>query len=180
MMQGNIERLLKNYSNARRSWESWCFMVNIDVKTVRFDLARHIKNDTFLSHFLYLALKDYYIEMYKILKESKNNEDNIFSLLKNFIDTNPETNSSAKASLEELNKIQPIIKKMCDIRDKFYAHLDKDYKNYIYKGIAVGEDRQCFIAVENGIISLTSLVTLQTYLDEIPSRDEFKLELSSA
>jgi len=179
-MEENLQRLLKSYSNARRSWESWCFMVNIDVKTVRFDIARHIKNDKFLSHYLYLSLKDYYIEMYKILKVSKNNKDNIFRLLNSFIETNPEKNGQAKSSIEELNKIQPTIKKMCDIRDKFYAHLDKDYKDYIYKGIAVGEDTQCFIVVETAIIALTSRETLQSFLDEIPSRDEFKLELSSA
>lgn len=179
-MEANIERLLKNYSNARRSWESWCFMVNIDVKTLRFDIARHIEKDNFLSHYLYLSLKDYYIEMYKILKESKNSEDNIFRLLKILIETNPEKGFQAKLCLEELDKIQPIIKKMCDIRDKFYAHLDKDYKNYIYKGIAISEDTQCFIAVEKAIITLTSRETLQSYLDEIPSRDDFKIELSSA
>ena len=155
-------------------------MVNIDVKTVRFDIARHIKNDNFLSHYLYLSLKDYYIEMYKILKVSKNNDDNIFRLLNSFIDSNPEKSGPAKSSLEELNKIQSTTKKMCDIRDKFYAHLDKDYKEYIYKGIAVEEVTKCFIAVETAIIALTSRETLQSFLDEIPSRDEFKFELSSA
>ena len=177
-MEESIQRLLKNYTNARRSWESWCFMVNLNVKIVRFDMAQYIKNDNFLSHYLHLSLKDYYIEMYKILKESKNNIDNIFLLLKTFIENNPEKNVPAKLSLEELNRIRPIIENMCDIRDKLYAHLDKDYKNYLYERRAVSEDIECFIAVENAIIALTSQETLQSFLDEIPSRDEFKLELS--
>lgn len=179
-MEQNLKRLLKNYSNARRSWEAWCFMLNIEVETVRFDVARHIKNNNLLSHFLYLAMKDFYIEMYKIIKESKNNEDNIFRLLNILIETNPEKSEQAILNLNELKKIEPIIKTMCDTRDKYYAHLDKDYENYIYKGIKIGDDKKCFYVVEQAIITLSSRETLQSYLDAIPSRNEFRLEIGSA
>ncbi len=176
-MEQNLKRLLKNYSNARRSWEVWCYMLNIEVETVRFDIARYIKNDNFLSHFLYLSMKDFYIEMYKIIKESKHNEDNVFHLLNTLIKTNPEKSEQAKLNLNELKKIEPIIKTMCDIRDKYYAHLDKDYENYIYRGFKIGDDKKCFYAIEQALITLSSKEMLQSYLDAIPSRNEFRLEI---
>lgn len=180
-MESNLKRLLKNYSNARRSWEAWCFMVNVGVKTPRFDIATHIKNDSFLSLYLYLSMKDFYIEMYKVIKKSKNinNKDNVFLLLETIIKTNPEKSEQAKLNLSELEKIQPIIDTMCNLRDKFYAHLDEDYENYIYKGVGIKDDLKCFFAVEQAIITLTSVETLQACLSEIPSRNDFKFELHS-
>jgi hypothetical protein len=179
-MDDSLKRLLKNYSNARRSWEVWCFMVNYNVKTSRVDLPRHFRKDSFLSHYLYLSLKDYYIEMYKIVKYSKKNEDNIFALLQTQIDNKTNRADQAKICLDELNKIESIIKTICNIRDKFYAHLDKDYQDYIYKGVSVEDDIPCFIAIEKAIIALTSTEILQSYLDEIPSRDDFAFTLNKA
>ena len=123
-MDEETKRLLKNYSNARRSWEVWCFMVNYEVKAVRFDLGKHFRHDNFLSHYIYLSMKDYYIEMSKVVKKTKNNKDNIFYLLQTQIDSKTERSLEAQKCLDELSGIEVVIQAICTLRDKFYAHLD--------------------------------------------------------
>ena len=38
MNDKETERLLKNYSNARKSWEGWCYLSNIDLKENNSDI----------------------------------------------------------------------------------------------------------------------------------------------
>ena len=80
-MQSKITRLLKNFSNARRSWECWCFMVNFNLDNPNLQIVSVVNANPLLFHLRYLSLKDFYIELYKILKNSKNNSDNIFAQL---------------------------------------------------------------------------------------------------
>jgi len=150
-------------------------MVNFDLKGSKFETAKYIRGNDLLFHLCYLALKDFHIEMYKILKESNNNKDNIFALLKNLVTESEIKRDSAKQNLFELEQNRENINKLCTIRDKFYAHLDEDYENYINQGIPLTDILNCFVAIENSIITLTSLPTLQSYLDRIPSKDELKL-----
>ena len=174
-MTSSFDRLIKNYSNARRNWESWCFMINVDCENNYPELPFYIRNDNFLSHYLYLSFKDFYIEIYKVVKKSS--EDNIFNMLKKFISTNNDNVNACKA-LEDLNNIDPLITKICNIRDKYYAHLDKNFESYINSNTtSVIEYYKCFIAIENAIIVLSSKEMLQTYLDEIPSRNDFSFKI---
>ena len=82
-MTSAIKRLLKNYSNARQSWESWCYMINYNCKERDSTIPKYIDTNELLFHLRYLAMKDFHIELYKILKQTKNNQDNIFTLLEN-------------------------------------------------------------------------------------------------
>jgi len=174
-MEPQIERLLKNYSNARRSWEVWCFMVNFNLKEKSFDTAQYISTNELLSHLRYLAMKDFYIEMYKILKRSNNNKDNIFVLLKNLKLSNKYKSQEVENSLSKLEQTRLTIDSICTVRDKFYAHLDKDYEKYLSIGIPLNDILKCFKAIETSIITLTSLKMIRSYLDKIPSRDELRL-----
>ena len=66
------------------------------------------------------------------------------------------------------------INRICDLRDKFYAHLDKEYEAYI-GAISVQDILKCFVTIEQIIITLSSQEVLQKYLDDIPSKNDLKL-----
>jgi hypothetical protein len=174
-MTDQIERLLKNYCNARKSWEAWCYLSNFNLDPPQFDTKRSVDKNELLSHLRYLALKDFHIEFYKMTKESKNNGDNIFDLLKTFAATSPEKQQEVTDRLSDLESERQTIDSICALRDKFYAHLDKKYESYIYKGATLTGILNSFIAIEKAIITLTSLATIQARLDEIPSRYDFRL-----
>lgn len=174
-MNTPIDRLLKNYSNARRSWETWCFMVNFNLKDPKPDIANYVLNNELLSHLRYLAFKDFHIEMYKIIKNTKNNEDNIVFLLEKLKVDDETKREVIEKNLLELKNNSTTIELICKTRDKFYAHLDKNYESYKDIGLSMPMALNCFIAVENSIITLTSREILQTYLDKIPSKDDMHL-----
>ena len=176
-MNISIDRLLKNYSNARRSWEAWCFMANFNLKPPQPKVCEYIDKDDLLFHLRYLAFKDFHIEMYKILKDSKKNQnkDNIFYLLEKLSSENKRKHSAAQKRLIQLTRSKTTIDRICETRDKFYAHLDKEYENYQGKVLNLLWVLDCFVAVEKAIITLTSRKILQSHLDNIPSKDDCKL-----
>jgi hypothetical protein len=176
-MTPNIERLLKNYSNARQSWETWCFMINFNCD--KHDRARleYIDKNDLLFHLRYLALKDFHIEMYKVLKQGKYDSDSVFKLLKESKENDKTKENAVNSNLFELEQNRVTIDELCDIRDKFYAHLDKDYQKYLITEMKLNDILNCFIAIEKSIITITSLEHLQSYLDKIPSRNDLTLPI---
>ncbi len=123
-MLPSILRLLKNYSNARQSWEAWCFMINFNCdKSDKARLAYIDKNDL-LFHLRYLALKDFHIEIYKVVKQGRFDTDSIFKLLKEAAESDKTKVNIVEANIFELEQNRKIIDELCDISDKFYAHLD--------------------------------------------------------
>lgn len=180
-MQDRINRLLLNYSNARKSWESWCFMNEISLNgneifrsSQNESILKTVEGNVLLAHFRYLALKDFYIEMYKIVKDSSSSRDNIFLLLREALIHNPNLRSQIENTLKNLEILKPEIKKITDIRDKIYAHLDPGYDKY-FNHFRLESYYDMFIAIENSIIILTSKDEFQKVLDLIPSRNEFYL-----
>ncbi|MDP2386829.1 MAG: hypothetical protein Q8M29_10690 [Bacteroidota bacterium] len=173
-MDNTIDRLTYSYSNARKSWETWCFLVNLDLKTTNDKILKYVENNELLQHFRFLSFKDFHIELYKILKDSRNNQDNIFRLLRDIPNTDERKNNTDKR-LAELTEHLEFINKLLDTRDKYYAHLDKDYEKHIKEGRTVNDIYYLFQCVEQAIIALTSLEYLTSHLDKIPSRDEFTL-----
>ena len=174
-MSNSIDRLIKNYCNARKSWEAWCFMsgLNNDLKQEFRASKLKVDNSPLLSHLRYLAMKDYHIELYKVLKNTTNNKDNIFTLLEKKIRSNQKNKLEEEKALQELNAKLPIINDHCNIRDKFYAHLDKKYEDYIsIKGYVV-DTGNLFFLVEKAIIVLTSDKRLKMELAKIESRDDY-------
>jgi hypothetical protein len=181
-MTDKIERLLKNYTNARQSWDSWYFMTSgglMDLLTMRQDYStspkKKVDENVLLSYLRYLAFKDYHIEIYKIVKDSNNTKDNIFLLLKEFATLRPDLKKHIESNLKELAELQTEIKRLTDLRDKFYAHLDADYLNY------GGQDTldhyfKVFTAVENAIITLTSKNDFETLRSKINS-DLYHLDI---
>ena len=68
-----------------------------------------------------------------------------------------------------------IVNDHCDIRDKFYAHLDKDYETYTSKKSYVADTGNLFYIVEMGIIALTSEEQLKKELEKIDSSDDYSV-----
>jgi hypothetical protein len=163
------ERLLLNYSNARKSWEGWCYLNNIDLKNENSAIRKTADENELLFHCRYLLLKDLHIELYKIIrKKDRTSPDNIFKLLK-------ECNSeSAQSLLVELNNFQDKLDSLTGTRDKFYAHLDDDYLDYI-KSFKIDDYYKTFEFIESAIIILGKKTELYDALKLIPSRDEFTL-----
>ena len=174
-MNTPTDRLLINYSNARRSWESWGFMMNWNLEKPKPEVVEYILKNELLSHLRYLAFKDFHIEMYKIIKDSSRNSDNIFSLLKKRQTQDTSKYEIIDKNIGELIKNTTAINLICDTRDKFYAHLDKNHESYNGIRLSVPMALNCFIAVENAIMTLTSREILQSHLDNIPSRDDLHL-----
>jgi hypothetical protein len=178
-MTPNIERLLKNYSNARQSWEAWCFMINFNCDNPNKARLAYIDKNDLLFHLRYLALKDFHIEIYKVLKQGKYDTDSIFKLLKQTAMSDKSKENKVAYNISELEQNRTTIDELCDIRDKFYAHLDKDYEKYLITGTKLADILKCFIAIEQSIITITSLEFLQSYLDNIPSRNDLTLLIES-
>ena len=175
-MLKSVDRLIKNYLNARKSWEAWCFMTglnnNLELKS---GLVReNVDNNPLLFHLRYLAMKDYHIELYKVLKESSSNKDNIFNLLEKRIKSNPKNVSSLEIALKKLRKEEVVIKDICNIRDKFYAHLDKNFKKYL-SNKKLENKQYLFSVIEEIIILLTSYEELMSNLNTIESREDYSL-----
>ena len=129
----SIDRLLKNYLNARKSWESWCFMsgLNNDLELKSNLVSKKVDNNPLLFHLRYLAMKDYHIELYKVLKNSSSNKDNIYILLEKRIKSNPKNLSDLEIVYKKLKDEELVVKDLCDIRDKFYAHLDNNFEKFL-------------------------------------------------
>lgn len=119
-------------------------------------------------------MKDYYIESYKVLKDSKKNPDNIFLQLRELSDKNPEQKITVEIHLNELAKHNEIIKRICNLRDKFYAHLDKEYEKHT-DAVPVDKILRCFEAIEKAIATLTSDEILHQHLANIPSRNNLSI-----
>lgn len=177
-MNASIERLIKNLCNARRSWEVWCFMsgLNNNLKQVNREVRQKVEDDKLLFHLRYLAMKDYYIELYKVLKKSTNNKDNIFKLLESNLEiSSPEKKVLISEAIDGLTSANEIISDVCNVRDKFYAHLDHDYESYISRKSYVKDTLHLFCLIESGIIALTSKDVLVKHLNKIPSWDEYTI-----
>ena len=136
------ERLIFNYTHARRSWESWCYMVNYDVKVDNTEISDFVTNDNLLVHLRYLGLKDFHVEITKIIKESNNYSDNIFKLLKAITNHDNPKKADALKNLEELNNCSEIIKSIIAARDKYFAHLDPDFNEYL-KSLSILDINHC-------------------------------------
>ena len=165
----SIERLLKNYFNARKSWEGWCYLNNLHLKKNTPSIRQYADKNELLFYLRYLIFKDVHIELYKIIKDNKStSRDNIFELLRK---CNSEDSDNL---LIELNKFKNKLNYLTNIRDKFYAHLDKDYTN-IVKSFEVENYYRTFEFIESTIIILGKEKELIKILKTIPSRDEFEL-----
>jgi calcineurin-like phosphoesterase family protein len=134
-----------------------------------------VDNSPLLSHLRYLAMKDYHIELYKVLKNTLNNKDNVYALLEKRLRSNPKNKTEVEKVLQAFNSEKAIVIDLCDIRDKFYAHLDKDYEKYTSKKQYVVDIRNVFHIVEMGIIALTSEEELKKELAKIESRDDYRI-----
>jgi hypothetical protein len=171
MEKGTLDRLLKNYFNSRKSWEGWCYLNNIHLKTSKPEIREYVDKNELLYYFRYLLMKDLHIELYKIIKDSsRSSKDNIFILLKNH------NSQQSKKHLSKLNEFSIEINSITDARDKFYAHLDPDYKDFI-SSFKLESYYNVFELIEEAIIILGKKNELKEILKEIPSRDEFELKI---
>lgn len=164
------ERLLKNYYNARKSFEAFCYLSNLDLKKAKPEVKKYVNDNELLSYLRYLTLKDMYIELYKIIKDSETSTDNIFKLLKNL------NTKDSYYHLEKLSEYKELIKSMTTFREKFYAHLDKNYQSLKTK-IPVKNNYHVFMLIEEAIIILGYEDDLKEILKTIPSRDEFEIKI---
>ena len=169
MKEEITDRLLKNYFNARKSWEGWCFLNNLDLKTKKPEIRNYADENELLSYVRYLLSKDLHIELYKIIKDNGSTVDNIFKLLRK--NNTPE----AELHLTKLKDFKNELKALTDPRDKFYAHLDANYKEFLVQ-FKVDIYYNVFELIEQAIIILGKEKELLAMLKTIPSRDDFELK----
>jgi hypothetical protein len=180
-MSKSFDRLLKNYCNARKSWEVWCFLSGLNTELDQENLAikKFVDSDSLFYHLRFLSMKDYFIELYKILRQSPNNKDNVFWLIEKRIRSNPRKAEELTQVLQEFKSIDEIIEGALKIRDKLYAHLDSDYEKIIKEKSSVLDSHKLFGLIERAIISLESEERLLIALDKIKSRDDYYSKWSS-
>ncbi len=173
-MLDKIERLLKNYSNANYSREAWKFMmsngdfdVHIGIYDYETSIRKRVDENPLLTHLRFLAFKDFHIEIYKIIKKSKNNKDNIFNILEEFILIRSDLKKDLENILAELSDIKDDIDKITNIRDKFYAHLDSDHLDYGGQGTLNHHENVLFI-IGKAITIITSEKENQALLYKVP------------
>lgn len=169
MEKETLDRLIKNYFNSRKSWEAWCYLNNLHLKTSKPEIRKYADNNELLYYLRYLLLKDLHIELSKIIKFSRNTGDSIFQLLKNH------NSVESRNHLLKLEDFNTQIKSITDTRDKFYAHLDHDYKNFL-SSFEVEDYYKIFELIEESIIIMGKEKELKETLKSIPSRDEFELK----
>jgi hypothetical protein len=138
-------------------------------------VSKNIDNNPLLFHLRYLSMKDYHIELYKVLKNSPNNKDNIYNLLEKRIKSNPKNLTELEIVLKKLRDEEAVIKDLCDIRDKFYAHLDKNFEKFLLNKNKLEKTQYLFSIIEEIIILLTSLEELMINLKAIESREDYFL-----
>ena len=176
-MNSSVDRLIKNYLNARKSFEAWCFMSGLDnhLNLINREVREKVDKNPLLFHLRFLAMKDFSIELYKILKNSQRNEDNIYDLLEKRIKSNPKNLSELEIVHKKLRDEEVVIKDLCDIRDKFYAHLDKNFEKYLSTRSNIVDIQNLFSIIEEIIILLTSYEELMLNLKSIESREDYFL-----
>ena len=112
------------------------------------DIKVFVDNNELLYHCRYLLLKDLHIELYKIIKDKEStSRDNIFKLLRN------KNNEQAKLLLESLDNFKAELNSLTNIRDKFYAHLDENYKDFL-DSFSIEDYYKTFEFIESAIIIL--------------------------
>ena len=95
---------------------------------------------------------------------------NIFKLLKS-LDSN-----ESLTLINELNDFKPVLDSLTNTRDKFYAHLDEDYEEFL-ETFEIDNYYKTFEYLESAIIILGKEKELNELLKTIPSRDEFELKI---
>ena len=86
-------------------------------------------------------------------------------------------NEQAKLLLESLDNFKAELNSLTNIRDKFYAHLDENYKDFL-DSFSIEDYYKTFEFIESAIIILGKEKELLESLKFIPSRDEFKIKIS--
>lgn len=163
-----LERLISNYCNARKSWEGWCFLSSFDIQNQDVNFRDFVNKNDFLIHCRYILFKDINIELYKILKESNSSKDNIFKLLRK------QNQENSNELLKKISELKNEIDIVLNVRDKFYAHLDKDYNSFLLK-FDLNNYYKIFELIEKGIIALGGEKKLKEFLNSIPSRNNFSI-----
>jgi ADP-heptose:LPS heptosyltransferase len=149
--------------------------LNNELKQVDRKTKQKVDNEPLLFHLRFLAMKDYHIELYKVLRESSNNKDNVFLLLSKKFRSNPKNKADVELALTKLINSKEKVEDICNVRDKFYAHLDKDYLKYTSKKSYPSDVHNIFVLIENAIIVLTSFERLNSELNKIESREDYSL-----
>lgn len=143
-------------------------MCNIDLNPPKPELRKYIDHNELLFHARYLLLKDLHIELYKIIKDTSNNKDNIFKILR------AHDSKLSITLLAKLKNFSENLKTLTDTRDKAYAHLDPEFENFLGK-YEVENYYEIFRLIEEAIIILGYKSELLELLKTIPSRNEFHL-----
>ncbi|MES2836479.1 MAG: hypothetical protein V4667_03060 [Bacteroidota bacterium] len=159
------ESLFITYSNVRRNFE-----IRNYVSQCGSWVNKKISEEPILFHWLSLLQKDLFIEINKIVKITKNGE------LKGFIGKAiDEFNNPDKEKLKQFffeNENMLFIQKINNSRNKYYAHLDPDYQDYI-KPYYQHDLELLLLEIEKTIIAIYGKKELIVYLSKIPSSKDY-------
>ena len=174
-MKESIDRLMLNYLSARQSWECWCFTITSDPYNYETSSRKVFDDNPLLNELRRITLKDVVIELYKIIGESRFNEDNVFTVLKNFKSIRPDLNINIEEILAEYESNSEKIERIKAIRNKYFAHRDANFALYENKQMPLSDFDDIFIMIENTLILLTSKETVEQKLILLTSRNEYKI-----
>lgn len=161
------------FTNIRKDWEILMYLSHRN----RREIKNYVDDNPLLFHWRYLTFKDIFIEIDKMISHRSKGKDKPKTLQGKIIDTISNSDLSEKNKLElrkRLSKRLETIKQITSVRDKYYAHLDKDFKGYL-GGIRMNDLRKLIFVVQGILVRVYGKRDIEEILKEIPSSDDYDL-----
>ncbi len=169
-MDNTKERLIRTYINIRRNYEIILYLTKRNNKAIRL----LVNSDELLSHWRYLTYKDLQIELDKALSFRKSKKGNyVFSGL--VIDIFNSSDLSNKKRERLKNKIlifKEAITEVRNTRDKFYAHIDTDFKSYLGNQ-SIGDIEKIIFLIQDIMCKVFGNKKVTEILETIPSSNDY-------
>ena len=172
-MNNTKERLIRTYTNIRRNYEIILYLSKRNNRAI----SLLVNSDELLSHWRYLTFKDLHIEIDKAISfrkpKNKKNSKPIFCGLE--IDCFNNSNLSKKKR-EKLNNKRLTRKEeittIRNTRDKFYAHIDADYKIYLGNQ-SIREIEKIVFLIQDIMCKIFGNKEVTEILQTIPSSNDY-------
>lgn len=174
MPVNNKELLLESFSNVRKDWE---IIMYLSPNRNR-EIGEYVNGNDLLQHWRYLNFKSLFIELYKIVTISIDRNTKAKTFKGSIIDAidDSDLNQRDKARQKrKLAKLQDTILEIKNLRDKYYAHLDGNYRNFLGAGVPMEKLRKLVFVIQGVISNLYGNGEMRNLLNEIPSRDDYNL-----
>lgn len=168
------ELVNETFSNIRKDWE---IIMYLSPNRDR-EIGTFVNNNDLLQHWRFLNFKSLFIEIIKVVNIVTQKETGLKNYKGSIIDAINDSDLTKREKAiqkRKLIKLESTILKIKNARDKFYAHLDGNYRNFIGAGVPMEELRKLVFVIQGIISNLYGKGEMRELLSQIPSRDDYTL-----